>query len=77
MVALSKEKFSTKFLPDPGSLSTKLSGNYISRETLNTLVSKFSVKMHKEAKHINVNFPTELGDVPTVEEYVYFYLEYK
>jgi hypothetical protein len=72
-----KKKFSTKFLPDPGSLSKTLSGNYISRETCDELVKNFGVKIYNQKESKSIDFPTEFGKITEVSEHVYFYLEYK
>jgi len=44
------KKISSKFLPDPGSLSVKVSGNYISKNILDLLVKEYGIKIYKDNK---------------------------
>ena len=71
------QKTSTKFLPDPGSLSEKLSGNYISKEIEEMLVGLYGVKIYKDESYTQLLLPTKYGTLPQVRKHVYFYLEYK
>jgi len=74
-----KIKTACRFIPDTGSLSSRLSGNYISRETCNALVKISKCKVYKHENSINVDFPAELGmeGSTAVNDHVYFYLEYR
>jgi len=53
------QKTSTKFLLDPGSLSEKLSGNYISKEIEEILVGLYGVKIYKDESYTQLLLPTK------------------
>jgi len=69
------QKTSTKFLPDPGSLSENLIGNYISKEIEEMRVELYGVKIYKDVSYTQLLLPTKYGTLPQVRNHVYFDLE--
>jgi len=71
------QKLSSNFLPDSGSLSTKLSGNYISQETLDRLVNTFSIRIYQDNLITSIQLPLNLSKASAINKHVYMYLEYQ
>jgi len=55
-----------------GSLSEKLSGNYISKK-----IEEALVKIYKDESNTQLLLPTQHGELPKVRRYASIYLEYK
>jgi hypothetical protein len=66
----------TEFLPDTGSISRQISGNYISYDLLNKL-KNINIKTYFDNEECDIKLPTLLSKKTSVREHVYIHMQYK
>jgi len=70
------QEVQSEFLPDTGSISYEISGNYISGKLFDKL-KEVNIKTFSDYKDYKIKLPTILSDTTTVRDHVYLQVEYK